>query len=267
MTELSSESPSHSKLDTTTPQDNTIGNVLLGRVSRKFMLTRWILIGSILFWGFLLISYFYYPKEDSFSIMTHSISFLGDWYDNPYPGWLFFTIALTMGGIVFFPIGMYIYRRMAVVGKKFAIFFNFLYILGCIGVILVGIFADVSSKELWGMGINDIHNNVAVLGFGGILLAALGYQVFPFFDRRNSKPGENYLPYKKLRIATATLWFFILGMAISQALRGVLGYNDVPGPGLYSFTFWEWMDLAGIWIYYILLVKFLPEDLPENITN
>ena len=61
------------------------------------LLKKWIRITALIFWLLMPIAYLFYLAEGIFSILTHGISFLGDWIVNPFPDWLFFTISLTVG--------------------------------------------------------------------------------------------------------------------------------------------------------------------------
>lgn len=132
----------------------SIMDIFHGHIDRTFLLKKWIPVSGIIFWSGILLSMLFYPPEDHFSIFTHSISFLGDWFDNPFPGWLFFSIALACAGITFLPIGLYLFRRFRVICNRTAMFCNFLYILGCIGTVLVGVFSDTHDVELGGVGVD-----------------------------------------------------------------------------------------------------------------
>jgi hypothetical protein len=114
---------------------------------------------------------------------------------------------------------------------------------------------------LWGYRISDIHNFAAILGFGGILLAILGFNLIKIKDIFKFLGGKRVLDADRYFLAIIPILIGIVGMAVSQALRGLWGYNDFPGPGLLSFTFWEWIALLMIWLYHIIIIAVLPESL------
>jgi Protein of unknown function (DUF998) len=242
----------------------SIAELFKGNATKDYLVKKWMPISALIFWGCMLISYLLYPGEDNFSIMTHSISFLGDWIDNPMPGWLFFTIAMIVGGIVFMPVGMYMYRRFKVCNNILGRFTNFLYILGCFGIILVGIFADVGSVDLYGLRVSDYHNVAAVLGFGGLGLAIIEYSYLNIRDKSKLLKGKNLMKSRNLFVPHIPLIIGLIGMIVSQGLRLLWGYDDFPGPGFLSFTFWEWMLLIGIWLYHFLIIPYLPEKPTES---
>lgn len=98
---------------------------------------------------------------------------------------------------------------------------------------------------------------VSVIGFGGVGLAILFYSFFPLRDKRKEK-SIRFLSDNRTILPNMVLFIALMGMAFSQLGRLILGYDDFPGPGFYSFTFWEWMLLFGIWIYHPLMVWALP---------
>lgn len=230
--------------------------------SREYLLQKWIPFASGVFWVCMIVSAVLYPPEENFSILTHSISFLGDWYDNPFPGWLFFTVALIWGGVSFFPLGLYIYRRMRVVAPRMAAVCELFHALGCVGVVLVGIFYDTRETTFLGVEISDIHNVVSVIGFGGVGLAMIIYSFFPCREKRKNYSKPVYLSNHKLFLPNFVLLFGIVGMAASQIGRLIKGYDDFPGPGIYSFTLWEWILLLCIWLYHWIMIVVLPKELP-----
>ncbi|MCK5863064.1 MAG: hypothetical protein KAH38_11295, partial [Candidatus Hydrogenedentes bacterium] len=56
---------------------------------------RYLILMSVVFWGFILLAWIGYPAENKYSIMTHTFSFLGSYKTKHSPQWWWlFSIAM-----------------------------------------------------------------------------------------------------------------------------------------------------------------------------
>ena len=107
----------------------------------------------------------------------------------PYYWWLF-SVAMTFWGLATVPVVFYIYRHFAPISRWAAIIGALLLLVGCAGIILVGVIptghSDVIDGFNWGraprraglltafaFGIGAFRLDLAVFGFKGLHLAAL----------------------------------------------------------------------------------------------
>jgi hypothetical protein len=224
------------------------------------------LITFILASTLLLISYLTYPNEEQYTILTHTLSYLGDYVRNP-EGWVFFSIALVIMALSFSLLSSYIFHREILIYPLLAKIGYILLQIGCIGIILVALLPDVYGDNfLEDMSMGKAHNIVAVIAILGLLLGLIAYGVLFIIDYNDSfRINQN-----ELYPDTITRYVFMLlaiggfGMLISQIIVSKNEY-PWPGPGILSFSLWEWIMTCNFFIviYYLALV--LPNEIPKVI--
>ncbi|WP_457917366.1 hypothetical protein [Candidatus Lokiarchaeum ossiferum] len=212
----------------------------------------------------MVIAYILYPKESNYTIFTHTLSYLGDYIRNPR-GWYYFSIAMIIMGFSFSNFLMYIYNREVLIlpwlAKSGIIFAQ----IGCLGTILVGFFPDVYGDNfLEDVSMGKAHNIVALFAMFGLIIGLTHFGVLFIIDHfPKCRVNKDELYPKPITFPMFLLLVYGgFGMLISQEIVEKKGY-PWPGPGLLSFTFWEW-SLACIFaaiIYYLALR--LPNTIPE----
>jgi hypothetical protein len=235
----------------------TLKSILLGKFSKEFLIKKWIPILTSAFFLFLIVAYLIYPEN--YSILLHSISFLGDYIDNPN-GWWAFIIAMTVGTIMLFPLTLYYHRRLVKINKFFARLATFIGLICTFGMILVGIIAD-SDIEMWGTTMSKIHGPLAGAVFGGLAIAIILYGFIYLIDVFKHKQMD----WKKNLIPYCIFLFAAFGMGISQLVKESMGLGW-PKPDwpiehlLLGFPFWEWMVLFCVWTFYSIHSIIMPEE-------
>jgi hypothetical protein len=194
------------------------------------------------FTGLILISDSLYP--DDYSFFTNSVSNLGDPLLNPFPGWLFFSMALWSFGFLAIPIFLYQSRRLMTGQRHHAILFLLLSLVACAGSIAVGFFTEVA--ETFGA-----HVVSAVMAFGGLFFAAIVSWVPCFVGAVRSSPR----PVRNARLAITVVQMIVVA-SIATVTGTVFAQEEISGivgVGFLSITFWEWMLLFCIGIHAFLL--------------
>ncbi len=221
-----------------------------------------------LFFTFLciLISYLLYPSNANYSILTHTISYLGD-YERNEKGWYFLSIAFIIISVSISRLIIYIFERVSLIYKKFASFGFISLQIGSLGILLIAIFPDANGEDFFeDLSLGQFHNIISLIAIFGMLIGLIDFGLLFIFD--------HYSKYRKnkneLYPEVITLPYFILlgiggvGMLFSQIISEILKY-PWPGPGIFSFSLWEWiLSLIFIIIIYTLALK-LPNILPEVI--
>ncbi|MCP4761037.1 MAG: hypothetical protein GY870_04595, partial [archaeon] len=129
------------------------------------------------------IAYLYYPKENHYSIMTHTISFLGVWTDDRNPkGWYWLTIGEIIYATMNIPLYLYLHSKMILIGWGAYIGFA-LAMISTIAMILVALIPDNENEKLFNKFEYDpIHNAIAAVAILGSLLTILWYGILFLLD-------------------------------------------------------------------------------------
>ena len=119
----------------------SIKDYLLGNFSKKELLNRVLPILLISFFSFFITSYLLFPTELEYDIFKNSISNLGSKEASPI-GWIFLSISMMCWGVQLFPIFLYMHKRFSKICKHAARIGTFFGLLGCIFLVLIGIYTD-----------------------------------------------------------------------------------------------------------------------------
>jgi hypothetical membrane protein len=205
---------------------------------------------SIGFFFLLFISYLFYPKELNYSILTNSISSLGEFNKNP--GWIFFSFAMIFAAATNIPMILHNYRKFKGFGIVPAKFGLGLFILANICSFSLAFLPNEYTIYLTeNYTLANLHFQVALVMFIAwpLGIAAYGYG-FSLEKKKNIK--------RKIKIWPAFTIFLgsVLGMVISLILRIQLNIHPYY-PGILSYSLWEWIWLIGNviafdWITYAL---------------
>jgi hypothetical protein len=189
---------------------------------------------------------------------------LGDFVDNPN-GWWGFPIAICALSVSYFPLFLYIHRRLACINRKMVYLGSFSALFGSACLFLIGIFVDANTTLIGGLTFAQVHTAFVNGEFGGVSLGILIYGLIFIKDSLSRSGGQQvlFLRYRFLP-PYIILYSISAGMGVSAGM-GIF-HPDIGGngPGLLSVSFWEWMLLFGTiaWMFWIVLI--LPEQIPER---
>jgi len=240
---------------------HTIRYIPHGKYSRKG-LHRYqaILMGVVFFFFF--ISWLLYPAELHYSILTHTISYLGDYLKNPR-GWWLFSFGFILLGLGSLPIVWHTHHRVVFIEKRWGWAGTMGFMIGCMGIALVGIFPDVHGDDfLEDMSMGKAHNLVAIATFiafaVGITIYAFLFLVTHYPKLHKGKPNI----YPNVKTMPFFVLFAIIGLStlFTQIYARTNGI-EWPGPGLLSFPLWEW----ALSLMILFLINWLPITLPFGV--
>lgn len=256
---------------------------MIARIARGHLrtpeLNRYLLGMSVLFWGLILAAWLIYPAENRYSIMSHTFSFLGSWEDKHNPaGWWLFTLALIVWGLGTMPLVAYTHHRFAAHYPRLAYPGAFFLLVGCVGMILVGIFPDVGGDVLPGWRWTKVHEKVAILAFAGFFLGLVWHGGLLVWDaiaarflnhRSHFNHGRLAWPYGIWSIIVGIAayhlitWEFLYAQMRADAAAGGYRIGSSWGEALhtkYSFPLWENVLIYTLYLFLVCFVLLLPRD-------
>jgi hypothetical protein len=212
--------------------------------------------------------------------MSHSFSYLGgfDACHNPAWWWVF-SIAMTFWGLATVPVVLYMYRRFAVVRRRSARIGALILLLGCLGIILVGVIptghGGPESTFDWGRAHRRAGLLVAIAFGIGIFWHEILLFVDGFTRRKLGTSGYwRYVwPYTfwwgMAFLATYFLvkWMFVYErMKLEAAAAGTVlrGSWTEALDSWYSIPFWETVMIVTLYIFLVWLPLALPKEVPKE---
>ncbi|HMF33100.1 MAG TPA: hypothetical protein VKK79_16870 [Candidatus Lokiarchaeia archaeon] len=236
---------------------------LRGQFTRDEIKKRYLPLMAILAFGFLLLSWWLYPPQLHYSIFTHTISYLGDW--SKTPGWWAWSIAMCVLAISFFPLILYIHRRLNQICLKTARVGSFFGVVACACIFILGFVSDVSQPLVGPLTWDNVHMFFTYGGFGGMGISVIFYSIVFTKDHVPRFGGKQVVGPKRSLPPHLLIFGVAIATGVSQAIKEVLypnaGWN---GPGLTSISFWEWMLMFSIFIYVFWVALILPEKFPTQ---
>lgn len=242
----------------------------------------YLIFEALVFWGLIFVCWVIYPKENKYSIMTHTFSFLGSFNGNHNPsGWWLFTAAMVFWGSATVPLALYLYRRFAAISRWGARLGLSLMLAGCAGVALVGIFPDAHGEVIGDVRWTDIHEKVAVLIAAGFGLSIPWYGLLLLKDRFSRMPFGGGSRFDHRKLAWPYLfWFSIVGVvayfqikwefvyaemrAVAQASGERIGSHWSEALNTrYSFPLWENVAIYALFVFLVWLSLSVPNEIPE----
>ncbi|TFG20988.1 MAG: DUF998 domain-containing protein [Promethearchaeota archaeon] len=196
-----------------------------------------------------------YPKKNKYSIMTHTMSFLGskEEFRNP-KGWFFFSIAIIWITLADVPLNIYIFRHLL----TFSPFFAWIMIISggisTITGILVSVFTDKDTdRDLSGgdfiqdLKSGRLHNITAVITFATFIFANLTVGMAYMFHPKQL-PVYDWLP-PLLIFCVVLIGFFLFNALWQKKCKKNDTLETFPGEGIYSFPLWEWLLFTSLYIF------------------
>jgi hypothetical membrane protein len=223
------------------PANHVMIKFLFGKSSRKtYHFFLWFaIIGITLSY---IVSFLLY--DGTYSILTHSVSSLGNQIKNPEGSWVWRS-GMIIGGISIFPIINYIYHSLNVTANITSKMYWVSAQLSCLGVIGVGIFPE--NKTI-------IHHSIAAVTFFGFMFAFC-CNIYTF-----SKLWKSELNiYRKIGMVLIylTLIFTMIGFLLAFLQFGLYFYWDQFWPPFnLHLPLFEWL-IFGSDLLYIAGIFFL----------
>jgi hypothetical protein len=190
---------------------------------------------------FLVVALLLFPD---YTFFAYSISAMGSPVKNPR-GWLFFSASIWSMAILLMPFFMHAARTFMPYRPRSARIFQVAIIVMEIGTLLIGFFPEVPP-------IDSVHYIVAAMAFGGFYMAAIVSCICLFMMQR-----KTFMPRRKTTIrACVFLTILILStISIGTLISALVSLHaeGIPANILINMYFWEWMYLAGMSTYIVLL--------------
>lgn len=225
---------------------------------------------AVVFWGLIFISWRIFPKDHHYSIMTHTFSFLGSFEPKHNPDtWWVFSIAMAFWGTCFVPLTFYFRRRFALISPKGAWAGNALFLMGCLGIVLIAFFPDAHGKVIGNLEYTHIHMKAALLvalGFGvGIPL----HIALLFRDWRTGQRAGVATPFTHRRyVWPSAIWIAVIGTGLYFQIGWDFRYPQLKAAAVaagkdfgspwteamntrYSFPLWEHLAIYSIFLFLI----------------
>ena len=238
---------------------------------------------ALFFWGLILVCWIIYPKENKYSIMTHTFSFLGCFESKHNPnGWWLFSVAMVFWGSATAPVVVYLYRRFATVSTWGARAGALLLLAGCAGVVLVGLFPDAHGRVIGDFEWTDIHEKAAILIAGGYILGIACHGLLLLADRLSRGPFGRSSSFNHRKLAWPYLfWATMLAVAVYFQVKWEFVYGAMKetaaasgerigshwGEALntrYSFPLWENLVIYTLFIFLVWFALATPHEIPRS---
>ncbi|HPO13455.1 MAG TPA: hypothetical protein PLI09_08425 [Candidatus Hydrogenedentes bacterium] len=248
---------------------NTIQRLAAGKF-QKLEIQRYLIVESLIFWGLILICWIIYPKENQYSILTHTFSFLGSFekYHNP-EGWWLFTVAMVFWGAATIPVVFFLCRCFAVISRWAAGIGAMLFLAGCLGIALVGLFPDAHGNVIGEWEWTDIHEKASIAVAAGFTLGILWHGLMLMVDRYvlGTRLGKAGINYKKL-LWPYVFWGIVVSVAVHFQIQSALYYAHLKAAAQaagepigsqwaetigtrYSFPLWENIVIYTLFIFIV----------------
>ena len=196
-----------------------------------------------------------YPKENKYSVFTHTMSFLGskETFRNP-KGWYFFTIAIIWITLADIPLNLYIFYHIRTFSPIFAWIMMISAGVSTVNGILVSIFTDKDTdRDLSGgdfiqdLKSGRLHNVTAVITFATFIIANLSVGLAYVFNP-TERAWFDWLP-PFLIFCIAITGFFLFNALWQKKCKQDKTLESFPGLGIYSFPLWEWLLFTSLYIF------------------
>jgi len=258
-----------------------LGRCIKGRFE-PHELRRYLAFEVLFFWGLIFVCWNLYPKENHYSIMTHTFSFLGAFAPQHNPRWWWiFTIAMIFWGTATIPLALYHRRRFAAISRWGAAIGTGLFLIGSIGTILVGIFPDDRMMIIGNWRSTDIHARAALLIAAGFTFGILWYALLLL--KNLVFKTNRFFNYRKLAWPYL-FWITLTGVGVYFQVKWGFIYADMKAAAKisgqqigsswseamntrYSFPLWENIVIYTLFIFLIWFTLVLPSETTDSNEN
>ncbi len=221
---------------------------------------------GIIFSALLGISRIIFPKQGQYSMQTHMISYLGDFYQNPW-GWWIFSISLVFLGFSIVSLVDLITQNIGRLNQKSGMVMQISGKIAGVSLAVVGIFPDSDFDIFNGfLNIEKIHILSAEIFF--IMLFVFVFSFVPVLLRMDQKQNPNQKQnVENINLSQAfqgfkilyIIWIFLL----IQTFLTLPDFHNAGGKvfmrSVFSVPMWEWsvfltflftLYAIGLYCYY-----------------
>lgn len=232
--------------------------------SKGFVLWFWYPLASL--WFIIGVTAAAYFLDGSFDWRYRTLSSLGSASANPR-GYAYCCLGMMISFSMGLPLCSYFRVRFEPIAPKAARASSRFLKIGFLGVVAVGferlLFQGIS------LPIHKTHEYISIVTFFGLLLGIIGF----WFCVTRWLILERQWPVWALSALSLFSVGPIVGTGLSQAYLyfipnefGWVGphWAELGVPLYLSFAFWEWLTVVGIFIYLLLILLFLPAEIPRS---
>ena len=254
---------------------NALKRIICGDF-RAHELRRYVACKTVIFWGLILLCWSLFPRENEFSIMTHSFSYLGSFepFHNPRWWWIF-TVAMVLWGVALVPLVLYIHRRFVHVSRWGAAVAAFELLLGCLGLVLVGAIPSVHGQLVGNQSWAGIHRDAGLLVAIAFCAGIFAHELLLFRDgftrKRLGKHGywRFFWPYLVFwAIAFTATYFLVRWMFVYEELKRAAAATGRQLEGSwtealhtwYSIPMWETVMICTLYVFLLWFVLMVPGE-------
>ena len=228
--------------------------ILIGEVDLEFITHKLLPLILIVFCGFLFISWLLYPPT-SYSMLTKTISSLGNPGDSVFGGWIVWSVGMAASAFLFFPLLPYVHKKLYkghILNKVLIVFGSFFFCCTIWGMIFLGVipqFGDI--HYLYSL----YHAVNAILAFGGMYLGMGIYCFSMLIHMLLNKRKKD-----KLMIAFNFCWWIPpIGLGTAEYIRAAY---SIPKDSIWflNFPFWEWVLLIAGLVALLLMFQMASKE-------
>jgi len=190
-----------------------------------------------------------------------------------------FSIAMTFWGLATVPVVAYLYRRIATISRWGAEAGAFDLLVGCMGIILTGLFPTGTGLVFANLDWGRIHRGVGVLVMAGFGFGVAWYEILLIKDWYCVKwRGTNSCFTHKKFVLPYAVWWTIAGLATYFLVKWVFVYDKMKiaaaaaGKPLqsswtealntrYSMPLWENLMLCTLYIFLVWFALSAPNEI------
>ncbi|MBN2157538.1 MAG: hypothetical protein JW776_15940 [Candidatus Lokiarchaeota archaeon] len=248
------------KIDAKSWKDYTFRDYIFGNYSKKFLTSTFIPTFLFIFLGGLFAAYMLFPEQ--YSVLTHSISKLGNYLINR-TGWWGFSLSLLVGCFSLLSFSYYIYQRIAHISPpKLAKLFLRLYQVTCVGMFLIAFIADAEVNFFNStFQLKIIHWPIAAILFSCFIFGSTTLLVILFRDNNLRKGGTKFVDIKKIIPSLIIFGIAVVGSAVTQpwAFIGSLLGSKIVEILAFSTSMWEWILFVGFISFFSGIAIAIPD--------
>ncbi len=218
----------------------TVSDFFEGAYPKKTLFQRMFPFIAGIYAGLLLISWLLFPGV--YSLVTNTISDLGNPFKNPSGFW-FFSAAFYYLAFAMIPFYQFVHKRLAQLGKILARIGLLSNLVGSGGFIALAAFSNADATI-------SIHLPAAGVSFGGLIVGGLIYWAIIVKDAILKTGTRRIIPI------VGALTNVVVGIAVFQlfdfATFSIKPISDITAP-------WEWTMFFGIAANLLMLMHSIPE--------
>ena len=255
----------------------TLKRYMLGRHT-PVEIRRHLAVLVVVYWGLVFCAWLGYPAEHKYSVTTNTLSALGSFDGRHNPEWYWlFSVAMVYCGLTMTPVILYIRHRLRTVSDLGARVGALFFLVGCVAIVLTGLFPDAHDRVIGDWQWRQIHRNTAGLIAVGFSLGIVWHGMLLLWDKLTKKTfaERGQRPYLTLigpflvclpvfvavgfRIRWESLWAATRAAATASG-REIAADLSVALHGLQSFPLLEHVAIWALTIFVVWFAAVLPHE-------